>query len=284
MTSLLDLCEQYFGARDFYEVLKIPRTANDKQVKKAYHQLSLLVHPDRVEEDIKAEATEKFKVLGRIHSILSDNEKRKIYDQSGQYDEESEEIMMRNWADYWKSLFKKISVEDINNYEKNYKGSDIEINDLKRAYMDSKGDMDYILETVPFTNCDDEPRLHNIIQGLIEKGEVPEYKAFTQENDKKKQRRKRKWAKEAQEAERLNKMLKIENEENAAANNLALAIQNCNEARASQSDKFFDSLIDKYANMAKKSTTKKKNMSVKTAKSSKTSKSSKSPKKTKRKA
>lgn len=56
-------------------------------------------------------------------------------------------------------------------------------------------------------------------------------------------------------------MLKIENEENAAANNLALAIQNCNEARASQSDKFFDSLIDKYANMAKKSTTKKKNMS-----------------------
>ena len=52
--------------------------------------------------------------------------------------------------------------------------------------------MDYILETVPFTNCDDEPRLHNIIQGLIEKGEVPEYKAFTQENDKKKQRRKRK--------------------------------------------------------------------------------------------
>lgn len=52
--------------------------------------------------------------------------------------------------------------------------------------------MDYILETVPFTNCDDEPRLHSIIQGLIEKGEVPEYKAFTQENDKKKQRRKRK--------------------------------------------------------------------------------------------
>lgn len=107
-------------------------------VKKAYHQLSLLVHPDRVEEDIKAEATEKFKVLGRIYSILSDNEKRKIYDQSGQYDEESEEVMMRNWADYWKSLFKKISVEDINNYEKNYKGSDIEIKDLKRAYMDSK--------------------------------------------------------------------------------------------------------------------------------------------------
>ncbi|XP_076678172.1 dnaJ homolog subfamily C member 9 isoform X2 [Andrena cerasifolii] len=265
MASLLDLCDQYFGARDFYEVLKIPRTANDKQVKKAYHQLSLLVHPDRVEDEIKAEATEKFKVLGRIHSILSDTEKRKIYDQSGQYDEESEEVMMRNWADYWKTLFKKITVEDINNYEKNYKGSEIEIKDLKRAYTDSKGDMDYILETVPFTNCDDEPRLHDIIQSLIENGEVPEYKDFTQESDKKKLRRKRKWAKEAEEAERLDKMLKIENEENAAANNLALALQSRNEARASQSDKFFDSLIDKYAKKVQKST-KKKPSPAKTAK------------------
>jgi len=54
-------------------------------VRKAYHKLSLLVHPDRVEEKKKAEATEKFKVLGRIHSILSDNEKRAIYDESGKY-------------------------------------------------------------------------------------------------------------------------------------------------------------------------------------------------------
>lgn len=107
-------------------------------VKKAYHKLSLLVHPDRVEESIKIEATEKFKVLGRIHSILSDSDKRKIYDESGQYDEDSEEMVMRNWADYWRSLFKEITVEDINNYEKNYKGSETEIKDLKRAYMDSK--------------------------------------------------------------------------------------------------------------------------------------------------
>lgn len=52
--------------------------------------------------------------------------------------------------------------------------------------------MDYILEAVPFTNCDEEPRLHAIIQKLIEDGEVPEYKAFTNENEKKKARRKRK--------------------------------------------------------------------------------------------
>lgn len=52
--------------------------------------------------------------------------------------------------------------------------------------------MDYILEAVPFTNCDEEPRLYAIIEDLIKNGEVPEYKAFTNENDKKKLRRKRK--------------------------------------------------------------------------------------------
>lgn len=65
------------------------------------------------------------------------------------------------------------------------------------------------------------------------------------------------WAKEAAEAERLEKMLKIENEENAAANDLALVIQNRNKARAGQSDSFFDSLIEKYATKAEKSTRKK---------------------------
>lgn len=54
-------------------------------VRKAYHKLSLLVHPDRVEEKEKVEATEKFKVLGKIHSILSDKEKKAIYDESGKH-------------------------------------------------------------------------------------------------------------------------------------------------------------------------------------------------------
>lgn len=79
------------------------------------------------------------------------------------------------------------------------------------------------------------------------------------------------WAREAAEAERLEKMLKIENEENAAANDLALVIQNRNRARASQSDSFFDSLIDKYAKKTEKPTItpKKKAASAKTTKNTK---------------
>ncbi|XP_043482440.1 dnaJ homolog subfamily C member 9 [Leptopilina heterotoma] len=275
MAGLLDLCEKYFGARELYEVLEIPKTADQKQVKKAYHKLSLLVHPDRVEESVKVEATEKFKVLGRIHSILSDNDKRKIYDETGQFDEESDEVVMRNWADYWRTLFKPITVKDIKDYEETYKGSEAEIKDLKRAYMDSKGNMDYILEAVPFTNCDEEPRLHDIIQDLIAQKEVPEYKAFTQEDEKKKQRRRRKWAKEAEEAERLEEEKKASKD---GMDSLVLAIQSRNKNRGEQSENFFDSLIEKYSAKAGKKSSKR------TASNSPAKSPSKSTRKNKKKA
>ncbi|XP_029673658.1 J domain-containing protein CG6693-like [Formica exsecta] len=122
MASLLDLCERYFGVCNFYDVLKIPKSADDKQVKKAYYKLSLLIHPDRVEDSIKIEATEKFKVLGRIYSILSNNEKRKVYDESISIQhnkcDKKIEVVMRKLNNYLKFLLEEIStVKDINNYE-----------------------------------------------------------------------------------------------------------------------------------------------------------------------
>ena len=54
-------------------------------VKKAYYKQSLRVHPDRVTDDEKENATEKFQTLGKVYSILSDKEKRKIYDETGHY-------------------------------------------------------------------------------------------------------------------------------------------------------------------------------------------------------
>jgi hypothetical protein len=71
-------------------------------------------------------------------------------------------------------------------------GSEEELADLKQAYLAREGDMDFILETVPFTHTDEEPRLRGLIQGLIDKGDVPEYKAFTNETPIKRERRKRK--------------------------------------------------------------------------------------------
>lgn len=52
-------------------------------VKRAYHRLSLKTHPDRVAEELKVEATEKFKVISAIYSVLSNKSQRALYDKTG---------------------------------------------------------------------------------------------------------------------------------------------------------------------------------------------------------
>ncbi|XP_075230761.1 J domain-containing protein CG6693-like isoform X3 [Lycorma delicatula] len=213
MPGLIESCQKYFGSKDLYEILNIPRTATDKEVRKAYHRLSLLVHPDRVDEEQKLNATEKFKVLGKIHTILSDSGKRALYNSTGSWDDEDDELEDgKDWDEYWRMLFKEITIEDINNYEKKYKESDEELTDIKKAYMNRKGNMNHIIKSVPFTTCKDKPRLRKLIQGFIDRGEVPEYDAFINEPQKCDQRE-RKCEREAQEAARLKAELERQKQE-----------------------------------------------------------------------
>lgn len=178
-------------------------------VKKAYHKLSLYVHPDRVEQDQKKVATEKFQVLGKIHSVLQDKAKRKLYDDFGEFDEEIDASF--NWMDYWRSMFKKIEIKDIENYEKEYIGSEIELKDIKKAYITTKGNMDKILEMVPFSNCDNEERIIEIVQKMVDNGEVLRYNSFFNENKSRKIKRRKKWEKEKQETELVDSELFIIN-------------------------------------------------------------------------
>lgn len=57
-------------------------------------------------------------------------------------------IKDRDWTDYWRILFKKVTVDDIIAFEKSYKGSEEESETLRSAYVDCEGDMDKILEKV----------------------------------------------------------------------------------------------------------------------------------------
>jgi curved DNA-binding protein len=67
--------------RDYYEVLGVPRTASDKEIKSAFRKLARQHHPD-VNPD-NAEATARFKEINEAHEVLRDPEKRKKYDQYG---------------------------------------------------------------------------------------------------------------------------------------------------------------------------------------------------------
>lgn len=67
--------------RDYYEVLCINRNATEAEIKKAYRQLAMKFHPDRNPDDPTAE--EKFKEASEAYEVLSDSQRRQIYDAYG---------------------------------------------------------------------------------------------------------------------------------------------------------------------------------------------------------
>jgi molecular chaperone DnaJ len=67
--------------RDYYQVLDLPRTATEADVKKAYRRLAMKFHPDRNPDD--HEATDKFKEVKEAYEVLTDAHKRAAYDQFG---------------------------------------------------------------------------------------------------------------------------------------------------------------------------------------------------------
>lgn len=69
-------------AKDFYKTLGLPRTASEKDIKSAYRKLARQYHPDVNPNDTTAEA--KFKDISEAFQVLSDPDKRKLYDQFGE--------------------------------------------------------------------------------------------------------------------------------------------------------------------------------------------------------
>ena len=66
---------------DYYEVLGVSKTADEREIKKAYKRLAMKYHPDRNPGDTQAE--EKFKEVKEAYEILTDDQKRAAYDQYG---------------------------------------------------------------------------------------------------------------------------------------------------------------------------------------------------------
>lgn len=111
MSTLEDICEKYYGTKNFYKILCVnkysPLDDGNKlnsfrivhhhlsliqiliSVKKAYRRLSLQVHPDRNDQDENHIATEKFKILSKIYQILINPDAKTLYDEKGMVDDGS---------------------------------------------------------------------------------------------------------------------------------------------------------------------------------------------------
>ncbi|AFQ03811.1 molecular chaperone DnaJ [Mycoplasmoides genitalium M6320] len=74
------------GKRDYYEVLGISKNASSQDIKRAFRKLAMQYHPDRHKaenETTQKQNEEKFKEVNEAYEVLSDEEKRKLYDQFG---------------------------------------------------------------------------------------------------------------------------------------------------------------------------------------------------------
>lgn len=64
--------------KDYYKILEVEKTATEREIKKAYHKLALLWHPDKNKDNPEADA--KFKDILEAYEVLSDFDKRGRYD------------------------------------------------------------------------------------------------------------------------------------------------------------------------------------------------------------
>ncbi len=69
--------------RDYYEILELKKNATNEDIKKAYREMALRHHPDRVPQEQKKEAEDRFKEISEAYAVLSDPQKRALYDQYG---------------------------------------------------------------------------------------------------------------------------------------------------------------------------------------------------------
>jgi DnaJ family protein C protein 9 len=242
MSGVLAEIQELFGDKSFYEILNIQKEASKNEIRKAYYQLSLKVHPDRAPANQRKKATKEFQALAKIYEVLSDDGKRALYDEEGSVDDECDAFSNeRNWNEYWRLLFPRVNLDDINKFTTQYKGSSEELEELKQAYINSQGDMDHIIDSVMCATVEDEPRFREILKGLIDEGTLTAYSAFTLEKKSKQEARKRRAQAEEKEAEQMRKKLGKTEEQS-----LFSLIQRNQKSRGEQADAFFSYMESKY--------------------------------------
>ncbi|WOK98128.1 hypothetical protein Cni_G06838 [Canna indica] len=176
-------------SKSLYEILGVERTASQQEIKKAYYKLALRLHPDKNPGD--EEAKEKFQLLQKVISILGNEEKRAVYDETGYAgDDALVGDAADNLQEYFRTMYKRVTEADIEEFEASYRGSDSEKKDLKDLYVKFKGNMNRLFCSMICSDPKlDSHRYKDIIDEAIDEGELKTCKAY------------QKWAKKVAETE-----------------------------------------------------------------------------------
>ena len=221
-----DITSENNQSQNLYTLLGVQKSASATEIRKAYRRLVFLCHPDKNKTD--PDASSKFANISRAYKILSNPESRKIYDETGDYDEENQgEINITDTLTYFRKIY---SPKDIDNFQKKYVCSKDEEEDLINFYNENGGDIKNILEWIPFSKNGDVERYVKIFEKLFKNKTLKKNKKFEDSKDKVKLIKEDK--EEAKEAsETLDKLTK----------------QIMGNKRKRNCDEYLDKLKDKYA-------------------------------------
>lgn len=225
--------------QDLYASLGLEKSASQAEIKKAYHRIALQLHPDKNPGDESAK--EKFQTLQHVFSVLGNPEKRRIYDETGCTDDtELAGDKFQDLYQYYRTFFKKVTEEDIEQFEREYRGSEEELKDLKELYARFKGNMDILFEYMLCSEAKvDSHRFKESLEAAIKAGELKPYKAFKQ------------WAAVVAKTPAPADPLKPRTKRSGGASrgggvDLTAIIQGRQAQREQKQNEFFDALASKY--------------------------------------
>ena len=165
---------------NLYSLLGVDKTATNAEIKKAYRRLVFVYHPDKNKTD--PDAGSKFANITRAYKILSNPDSRKIYDETGDYDDEDEgKINIAETLNYFRKIY---SPKDIESFKKKYINSKDEEEDLINFYKSNDGDIKKILEWIPYSTNEDVQRYIKIYEKLFKKKTLDKTKKFDESKNK----------------------------------------------------------------------------------------------------
>ncbi|CAD8100281.1 unnamed protein product [Paramecium primaurelia] len=162
-----------------YKLLNVEPKATQNEIKKSYRQLALQLHPDKNQED--QDAKEKFQKISEAYQILSNEEKRKMYDETGMIEGMDE---FKNAYEFYRNLYPKISKEDIDKYEIKYRFSKEEEKDLIEFYNKNCGNLKCLLENIILSRNEDIPRFLEFYDKMIQQKKITDYKIYQTSRNK----------------------------------------------------------------------------------------------------
>ena len=195
--------------KDLYSILGVKKTATNEEIRAAYRRLVLIYHPDKNEDKKDPNSAAKFIEINEAYKILSDIKTRKIYDETGEYEEiEKQNFTMKVSINDFR---KRFTIKNITNYEKKYRGSEEEEQDLIFYYNQNQGDLRNLIKEIPFSTNKDIKRFLEIYEKLFKMKKLIKNQKYEESKNKIILMRKNK-KEEKQAKEMLDKLTKQINE------------------------------------------------------------------------